>query len=120
MQTEIFINRLRLYARHGVLPQERQVGAWFTIDLRIGYDLSRAMQTDSLEDTVSYADACQIVTEQMAVPSDLIEHVAGRIIAALRQRWSGLTSIDLSIAKDNPPMGAACAGAGVHVVDNTN
>jgi dihydroneopterin aldolase len=117
MQTEIFVNRLRLYARHGVLPQERRVGAWFTIDLRVGFDLSRAMASDRLDDTVSYAELCQTVAEQMAVPSALLEHVAGRIVAALRQRWPALTTIDLSIAKDNPPMSVACGGAGIHVYD---
>ena len=115
MRSSVFVNDLRLYAYHGVLPQERRVGAWFRVSLTVYYDFCRAMETDAIDDTISYADVCQVVCEEMAVPSALLEHVAGRLIKALRRRWPQIETVSLTLTKENPPMGVACSGAGVSV-----
>jgi dihydroneopterin aldolase len=111
----ILINGLRLYAYHGVMPQEQKVGAHFTLDLRLDTDFSEAMQTDRLEGTVSYADVCDVVKQEMAVPSRLLEHAGSRIIEALHRRFPQVTAIKLRLIKDNPPMGADLAGAGIEI-----
>ena len=54
MNTYIYINDLRIRAHHGVLPQERQVGADFLITLRIKCDMSRSMLSDHVVDTISF------------------------------------------------------------------
>lgn len=115
MATEVFVDRLHVYAHHGVMEQEKVVGAWFTVSLTVAYDFSAAMQSDDLSQTISYADLCELVTKEMEVPSRLLEHVAGRIVQSLRRRWPQVEHIDLTISKDNPPMSASVAGAGVHV-----
>ena len=46
----IHIDDIRLHAHHGVLPQEQATGNDYTINIRIGYDISRAMQTDDVTD----------------------------------------------------------------------
>lgn len=111
----VFLRDVRFYARHGVSPQETAVGAYFIVNLRLGYDVSRAMQTDDVADTISYADAYEVVKREMSQPSRLVEHVAGRVAKALLAAFPAVTAIDLSIAKANPPMGADCAGAGVEI-----
>jgi len=115
MTTEVFVEGLHVYAYHGVMEQERVVGAWFTVSLTVAYDFCTAIDSDDLSHTISYADLCQVVTDEMAVPSRLLEHVAGRIVRALRCRWPQIEHVDLRISKDNPPMSASLAGAGVHV-----
>ena len=109
----IFLRDLRFHARHGVAPQETAVGADFIVSLRLGYDVSRAMLTDDVAHTLSYADAYEVVRREMAQPSRLVEHVAGRIASALQAAFPALTSIDIVLTKVNPPMGADCLGAGV-------
>ncbi len=109
----IFLRDLRFHASHGVASQETAVGADFIVNLRLGYDVSRAMLTDDVAHTLSYADAYEVVKREMSQPSKLVEHVAGRIADALQAAFPALTSIDLSITKLNPPMGADCLGAGV-------
>lgn len=111
----IYIDEVRIHARHGVMPQETAVGADFIVSLRVGYDISRAAVTDDVADTLSYADMLAIVNREMEIPSKLLEHVAGRIAKALRNAFPDITSIDLSITKANPPMGAECRGAGVEI-----
>ncbi|MBQ7494271.1 MAG: dihydroneopterin aldolase [Bacteroidaceae bacterium] len=110
---QVLIRNLRLFAHHGVLPQERTVGAYFIINLRIQTDFSRAMDTDELDGTISYADVFEVVKAEMAVPSRLLEHVAGRICRAILHRFPTAVSVHLELLKENPPMGADCAGAGV-------
>lgn len=111
----IFLRDVRLYARHGVAAQETVVGSEFAVDLRIGYNWERAMQTDDVRDTLSYADVYEVVKREMAVPSRLVEHVAWRVAEALGAAFPAITSIDLRLTKLNPPMGADCRGAGVEI-----
>ena len=114
-QTYIRIEKLRVRAFHGVLPQERQVGGDFVVTLRIGYPWQQAMESDDVADTLDYAAVYRLVRCEMAVPSQLLEHVAGRIVQALLQQYPQITSIDLWLTKVTPPMGADCEGAGVEI-----
>jgi len=113
--TYIEIKEARFYAFHGVLPQERRVGGWFRVTLRVGYDWSHAAKTDLVADTLSYADLYTLVDREMAVPSQLLEYVAGRIAHSVETHYPDITSIDLWVTKENPPMGAECQGAGVEL-----
>lgn len=113
--TKIFLRQLRFHAFHGVLDQERRVGNDYVINVVAECDFAHAMQTDELEDTVSYADIYRVVKEDMAIPSKLLEHVAGRIGERLFNEFPSLQSLDISIMKVNPPFGADCEGAGVEV-----
>ena len=78
-ESYIHIDGIRLHARHGVLPQEQLTGNDYIINVRASYDISRAMQTDDVADTLNYAEVYNIIKEEMNIPSKLIEHVAGRI-----------------------------------------
>lgn len=115
MITSIEIKGLKLQAFHGVLPQEHTVGNLYCIDLILQADLAQAMTTDHLEDTLNYATAVQIIREEMAVPSSLLEHVAGRIIRRLAETWPQAQKADLRIAKEAPPVGAEVEYGAFHV-----
>lgn len=104
---------MRIFARHGVLPQERVVGGFFIVNLSITTDFSRAIATDELEGTISYADVYEVVKAEMAEPSQLLEHVGGRICSSLFSHFRTATAIHLEIIKENPPMGADSRGAGI-------
>lgn len=111
----ICLNDMRFYAYHGVLPQERRVGGWYTVTLRVGFNVEKAMSSDSIHDTLDYATLYELVKTEMAVPSALIEHVAGRIASAIEQAVPQAASIDMTLTKSNPPMGADCRGASVEI-----
>lgn len=111
----IILQDVRFHAFHGVMPQERTVGADFSLNLRIGYDFSRAMETDDVDDTLSYAAVYELVSREMAKPSKLLEHVAGRIANSLMDEYHEIQSLELRLMKDNPPMGADLGGAGVEI-----
>lgn len=114
-RSSIVVRKAHFHAYHGVLPQEQQVGNDYEVSINIDYDFTEAMQTDSLDHTISYADIYQLMAEEMAKPSQLVEHVAGRIGRRLLDTYYNIVRITLTIIKLNPPMGADCEGAGVRV-----
>ncbi len=111
----VLLEKLHFHAYHGVLPQERRVGNDYTVDLKIKYDVSEALTSDDVHDTLNYAEVFQLVSQEMAVPSDLVERVAGRISDRLFRRFPAIEGVDLKIIKLNPPMGSDGEGAGVEV-----
>ena len=111
----ISLRNVRFHAFHGVMPQERRVGADFLVNLRVGYPLEKAMQTDEVGDTLNYAALYAVVKAEMMQPSNLLEHVAGRIADAIVGHFPQVPSIDLELTKQNPPMGADCDGASVEI-----
>jgi len=111
----ITIHDVRLHARHGVMEQERAVGADYEVTLRVGYDVSRAMTTDDIADTISYARLYELIRAEMNQPSALLEHVAGRIARSVMKHFPQVSSVSISVRKLNPPMGADCRGASVEL-----
>lgn len=116
MSSKIYLRNVRFHAFHGVLPQEGIVGNDYLVNLVLDYDFSSAMKTDDLQGTLNYAEVYQKVREEMAVPSKLLEHVAGRIAHRLFSDFPEIQKLQLSITKVNPPMGSVSDGAGVEVV----
>ena len=111
----IRLEGLRFHAFHGVMPQEKKVGGDFLVTLRVGYPLATAMASDDVNDTLDYAALYRLVEQEMRQPSNLLEHVAGRIAEAIEKAFPQVSSIDLTLTKLNPPMGADCQGASVEV-----
>jgi dihydroneopterin aldolase len=109
----VFLRNVRFYAFHGVLPQERQVGGDFLLSLRVAYPLDAAMESDEVGDTLNYATLFELAKREMDVPSQLLEHVADRIVKAIMATFPAVTSVELELTKQNPPMGADCDGAGI-------
>ncbi len=104
MKTAIHIGSMRFYAYHGVLPQEQKVGNYFRVEVTLYTDFSRALMSDSLADTVNYAEVCKTIADEMARPSHLLEHVAGRIITSVGQQFPQITGGKLIITKEKPPI----------------
>ena len=116
LSSHISLKNVRFHARHGVMPQERTVGADFTVNLTVSTDLSKAAETDNVADTVNYAVLYDILHEEMNVPSQLLEHVAGRVAQRIMETVPTIMTVDVEIIKNNPPMQADCDGAAVRMV----
>lgn len=114
-KTAIFIDRMRVYARHGVMEQEGVVGGSFEVSVRVDYDYSRAMKSDALVDTISYSNLCNIIKREMAIPSKLVEHAACRIAEVIIHTYPHVSKVKIRIVKVNPPMEAETDGAGVEI-----
>jgi dihydroneopterin aldolase len=106
---------MRLHAYHGVLEQERRVGNDYVMNVRVRYPLDRACESDDVSDTLSYAELANIVRQEMAVSSKLLENVAQRICNAVIREYPETESVSIDIKKIAPPMSADCDGAGVRI-----
>jgi dihydroneopterin aldolase len=70
------------------------------------------MESDSIDDAVSYADIVEIAKRVMATPSRLLEHVTKRLADAITERYPAITSLSIKILKITPPISADLASAG--------
>lgn len=116
----ISLRGLRFHACHGVLPQERITGNDYILDVCVKYDVSNAVLTDNVEDTLDYARIYGIVKKEMGAPSCLLEHVAGRIGRKIFDTFPLTEEATISVMKINPPIGADCDGAEIklHLIND--
>ena len=110
---QIVLSNLRFHACHGVMEQERIVGADYRLTVAIDYPLEQAVETDRVEDTLNYATAYDLIRREMQQPSQLLEHVAGRIGKSLMSAFPLIRALTVELTKVNPPMGADSDGASV-------
>lgn len=114
-ESYITLTDLRFHAFHGVIPQERLTGNDYSVSLRIGYPVREACLSDEVDDTLNYASVYDIVSQEMNVPSKLLERVTFRIADRLFRKFNLITTLDVKLNKLNPPFGADCYGAGVEL-----
>ena len=114
--TNIIIEEMKFFAYHGVLPQENVVGAIYKVSLNIKTDFTRAALTDELDGTINYAEVYDTVKKEMEINSKLLENLAYRISDRLLDEFPTIEEIEISIYKENPPMGADCKNVGVRAV----
>jgi dihydroneopterin aldolase len=100
----IELEGMEFKAYHGVLEQEKVRGNEFVVDFRGELDLSAAAESDSLSDTLNYAEIYDIVAYEMSVPSELLENVAGRIMKAIEAQFPQLISFSVRVSKKRPPV----------------
>lgn len=115
MINTVVLSNLRYYAFHGVLSQEKDVGHYFLVSMRIDCDFRQAVLTDNVNMTIDYGKICEIVNKEMAVRSKLMEHLAGRILYAVFTNYPAVTNVTIDIVKENPPVNTDCDACGVHI-----
>lgn len=113
MISKIELRSMKFYAYHGVLEQEKKVGNHFLIDLLLTAPLEKAIASDDITDTISYATVYELVKEEMEIPSDLLEHAAGRILFSLKKHFPQLSEIELKLSKLTPPLGGDVLSASI-------
>lgn len=118
MTSKIILENVKIFAFHGVLPEEKIIGTNYIVNLEISADLWKATESDDLNDTINYAKINDIVHEEMAIPSKLLEHVAGRIIQKIHENFSQITFIKIKITKTSPPMKGEMDGVSLQFEKN--
>lgn len=101
----IELQDMEFYAYHGCFAAEKKVGNRFMVNLWMEYDASKPAETDSIKDALNYQTAYEVVDEQMAITSSLLEHVCKRILDALFDKFPQLITAQVDVSKMAPPMG---------------
>ncbi len=101
----IEIEGIGAYGYHGVLPREREEGQNFFVNLKIGLDLSRAAESDDLEDTLDYAQVAEgVVGIVSSERFNLIEALAERIASYILGLES-VCEVEVKVRKPEAPLG---------------
>lgn len=101
---KIHVTGIRAYGYTGYLPEERVLGQWFEVDLSIEVDLSVSGASDSIEDTLDYRRAIEIVkrriqNERFALVEKLATAIAEDILTLDRVR-----SVRVRLSKPAAPI----------------
>lgn len=116
MKCDVRIRRMCVFARHGVLPQESLTGANFYVSLSAQCEVDDdSVRNDLLDGVVDYSLLTRIVQDEMAVPSQLLEHVAYRIAQHVLSVCPRVQHVEVMVEKENPPLGIAAEGVGVTI-----
>ncbi len=102
---QIDLEGLEFYAYHGHYPIEKEVGNKFIVNVSIQTDCEAAGKSDRLEDALDYQKVYELIMQEMAITSDLLENVATRILNQLYAEFSVIEHARVKISKMNPPMG---------------
>ena len=113
MKAEIELCGMEFHAFHGCLESERRNGARYLVDFRCTLENCPAVRSDNLEDTLDYGRIYDIVAARMEVPSNLLEHVAGRIVDAIAAEFPSLGTFSVKVSKENPPVAGKAAWSSV-------
>ena len=116
MKLTVKLDRMRIRAFHGLLPQEKAVGNIFevSVDVWLSVPVS-CMATEDIGSTVNYAELAEMVKQIMSVPCDLIETVAVKIMHAVCDRWSFIEGGRVTVTKETPPVPVQMKGASVEI-----
>ena len=100
----IQLTGIRCYGYTGYLAEERFLGQWFEVDLRIGLNLAIAGQSDRIEDTLDYRSTIAAVKEIIATAKfDLVEKLAETIITTVLG-FDRVQQVELKLHKPAAPI----------------
>ncbi|WP_422349579.1 dihydroneopterin aldolase [Flagellimonas sp.] len=102
---KIRLNNIRVHSNHGCLKEEMLIGSDYRVDLEVYTNLSKPSVSDKLSETVDYVHLNNIVKEEMAIRSNLLEHVAKRILDRVFIELTTVSKAEIEVAKINPPIG---------------
>lgn len=116
----IELRGLRLRARCGVLPEERERDQPLEFDIDLVGDFSAAGRSDELGDTADYGMVCDLVERVCAESApQLLEHlaetVASALLAADGVAGSNVASVEVAVRKLRPPVPQQLTTSGVRI-----
>lgn len=100
---------MEFHSFHGCLPHEKVTGNLYTVDFRAVLDMKAAAESDSLEDALDYGKVYEVIGREMEIHSDLLEHLAGRIVNALAGAFPDLEDFSVRVSKRRPPVKGVAA-----------
>jgi dihydroneopterin aldolase len=112
----IILTNLGFHGFHGVMPEENKLGQRFFIDLTCGVDLRESGRTDSLENTISYADIYdEVKTAFEERRFKLIEALAQNVIDHLFAAFPTLSWVKVMVRKPSAPIAMVSGEAAIEI-----
>jgi len=102
---QIRMKNCAFFARHGVFDEEEMLGQRFYVDAVLTVDPGRALEDDSIENTVDYGVAFQVIEKIITGQRRfLIEALALEVSKALTARYPQIARAEITVRKPNAPV----------------
>jgi dihydroneopterin aldolase len=100
----IHIKGIRAYGYTGFLAEEQVLGQWFEVDVTLWLDLSKAGQSDRIEDTIDYRTVISTVKKIIQDQTfALVERLTSAIADNILQ-VAAAQKIQVCLTKVSPPI----------------
>lgn len=118
---KIILTGISVFGRHGCMPEEREHGQIFKVDVELNLDLSKSGKSDDVSQTVDYAQVLFIVENIVAgTPRTLIETVAEEIAATLLRKFALIENLRVVVHKPDAPLPIKYADVAVDIFRSRN
>ena len=105
MKTKLFINNLEVFANHGLFEEENRLGQKFIFSIECVLDYKKALFSDEMTDSISYADIADVVVETATLNTyNLLERLAGEILKNIFEKFPQIENLKLEINKPAAPI----------------
>lgn len=113
MTGKVELSGMEFICRHGCLESEKINDNLFVVDFCGSYDMAAAASSDNLDDAVDYGRVYDLVAAEMGQPSELLEHLTGRIVRSIAKACPEFSGFSVRVAKRNPPVAGKAAWSAV-------
>ena len=104
METFLKIENIELWARVGVLDEERKLGQFFSLDLFLWTDFEKCTVNDDIKNTIDYSKLIQILKDHSKkICCFTIEKYSNVILEIIDEEFK-LSKIKIILTKCNPPI----------------
>ena len=101
----IKIKGLKLFAYHGVNPEEKENGQNFIFDIDLYVNMNKACHSDDVNDTVSYAKVVKTVRRVFtATKYNLLEKCAQVTADAILEEYADVFKVEITLKKPEAPV----------------
>ena len=108
MSDQILLSGIHGFGYHGLFEHERVNGQDFFVDLALTVDLGPASVSDSIDETVNYAEITELVVSAITTePVSLIEKLAGRIAEQILISHLKVVAVTVTVHKPQAPVAAS-------------
>lgn len=102
---EVCLESVRFHAYYGLLPQEKQVGNEFELNIQVRYQLKDAeYEADDLSQSLCYAELYKMAQVHLKKRADTLEYACSAIGTDIYNHWPWVNSVEVSITKLSPPI----------------
>ena len=104
METYLKIKDIKLWARVGVLEEERELGQLFSLDVFLWTDFENCTRNDDIKSTVDYSKLVEILKYQSnKICCFTIEKYSNEILKIIDEEFQ-LNRIKIILTKCKPPI----------------
>ncbi|MBO8131843.1 MAG: dihydroneopterin aldolase [Candidatus Marinimicrobia bacterium] len=101
---KVILKNMVFYGYHGAVEQEKILGGRFEVDLELKFDMSKAIKTGHLEDTINYEEVYKTVHDVVTNSQYyLLEKLAGKIMEIIFKSFN-VDSVKINLRKPNAPL----------------